>query len=326
VRIAVKTVGLVILGWFVGCALPAPPDVELNDFVPPEEIRLAYLAKEAMWYFGRSRYLDAELKFRQILWLRPDLKNMKQNLAETLGREGLYEEAVQLYLELVQEDPQALSRLSGLARLYYMAGKFDLARLQYEKALAVAIDRNDLGLMAKLARSLAVLSFKVGNEEEAGCYSAQALLWGATPDEFLRHISLLMAMGYYNAAMNALKKYVLDNELERDPLFLHKRAMLSFALHKFDDAYAFETMAQEAALGRNVDPATQFEMNVVKFMAQRVRLKLTAEGAKDTEIDQAGKEFLQALEIYALTNQAFTVYWPANLVEMLQELLAERKP
>jgi tetratricopeptide (TPR) repeat protein len=318
---------ILAFGLLSNCAAPPlPPGAEVGGFVPPEELALVSLARQGMWDFNQGRYIDAELMFRQVLYLRPDLKNIKQNLAATLEKEDLYEEAQALYAELLADDPQSVPKLSGLARLYYAQGDFKKAREQFEQVLVAAADANSVEDMAHAAQSLSVLSFKAGDEESAWCYAGYVQKLKPSNEAFLRDMRMFMALGRYRDMAELAAKYMLDNDLGQDPVFLHQRSLGAFALGNFKDAYTFETRAVELSLGKNVDPAVQFEMRVVSSMARRAAPPPGAGLSPDDQDKQAeGQEdFMESLKAFAQTNQTYTLYWPVNLVEMVQAALEEK--
>ncbi len=308
--IYLRWLGAVLVLMLTSCALPVPPGQELGDFVPPEEQLLVSLALEGVGYFNNSRFVDAELRFRQALYLNPELINIKANLAASLERVGNYEEAEDLYRELIEKDPKSVPYELGLGRVFASAGRYQEALQQFEKGKVKAIDAADTANWANAARSQASVSFTIGDEESAECYSSEALGQRGQADEALRHVRLLVAGGKLSDATEVIFNVATALGLEKHPTILHDRAMISFEHREYADALAFEDLA---GLTGGIDPAILFEMNMVRNFS----LLQLPEKREQTDFDEdAEEEFYEMLVDLRDGNTAMSLYWPASLVEL----------
>lgn len=302
-----------------GCALPVPRSSEIESFISDKELDTVALAREGMWYFNQSRYIDAELRFRQVLARAPGMQNIMVNLAATLEREGLYEEAQGLYEQVLEQDPRCIPCTSGLAHLHYSAERYDTARQTYESALAMALDAADDVMAANIARSLAALAFKVGDEEGALCYSSLVMRLRGNPDDFLRRVKFLSAAGRHADVIEAILALGSTRNIERDWAVVHARAMAAFGLGNLAEAVSFEKLALQ---NPGIDPALSFEMRLVL----RVAGEALETGQAEASSDEAEEAFQTALLQFAEGDKSAMLYWPVNLVEMTQDYIDRQKP
>jgi len=218
------------------CALPRDP-YGVQQVVPTTEVKVAAFVREGMDLLGRGRNMDAEINLRKALYLSPDSQTVRRNLAVILGRQGLYEESEELLLGLLQENPASLSTVSSLAQIYFDQGDFDRARLRYMELLELS-EGSELPrvneIRAEALRSLAVLEFTVGNEEEALCYSGEAYNQSrGREQELARHARLLNAIGLHDRVLALLGRGSIQG---RRPAEIHQVMLAHFAKGSYTEA------------------------------------------------------------------------------------------
>ncbi len=303
------------------CALPVPEGRDLGGFVSDQELVSVQIIREGMDFYDSSRYLDAELRFRQAVYLNPGLPNLMLNLAAALDKQGQYEEAFAIYDTLLEKDPKNIQFLSGKARVYLSAGhqyseNYQKAIEYYGRALDAAYDLNDVASIANIAKSLSVLYFKIGNEEEALCYAATVYLNRPAVDDFIRFSKMFIALGKLNEAIEVISKYATENSADTNPGILHEKSMAAYGLGQFDLAQKLE---RRGLLTGGIDPALRAEMNLVKNLSVN---ELVASGVPSSEKleEDEWEDFLDTLKNFSEANSAVTLYWPPRLVEKVTEL------
>ncbi|MEI8313637.1 MAG: hypothetical protein WCH98_23050, partial [Verrucomicrobiota bacterium] len=175
-----------------GCALPVPEGSELSSFVPERELRAVEISQQAMYDFNRNRYVDAELGFRQALYMYPGLENLRANLAASLERTGQFDEAAGIYKEMSERTPQSAAYMAGIARVRVASGDYRGGIEAYYQAYALAAVLGDAGLSANIARSVSALAFRIGDVETAECFAALTYSLRSSDDELKRYARLLL--------------------------------------------------------------------------------------------------------------------------------------
>lgn len=216
--------GVVLLAAIAGCAAPG---VEIEQsFVSRPEAVAVRLAREGASYFAQGRFVDAEFRFRQALYLFPRVFNLRFNLAASLGRGGAFAESEQILRELLTESPGNLAVREAVAELFYSSGRFAEAARWYDELLEESVTEGKAELSARYAQSLAVLSFRIGEEERALCYSQRALAFAPSVAQLYRHARLLIALGLARQSQDLVNKQL--ETAATDPSLLFLRAMLEY--------------------------------------------------------------------------------------------------
>ncbi|NLF25446.1 MAG: tetratricopeptide repeat protein [Deltaproteobacteria bacterium] len=299
-----------ILG-FVSCALP-PDSREEQGFIPDDELQTVTLAREGLYYFGRSRYFDAEVRFRQALHIYPQADNLRINLALTLEQQGQVAEAEEIYLDLLSRSPDDTQVLAGLGRMYARSGKIEQASRCYQSAFDHVVEVEDWERATQFARSLSAISFKYGDEVTALCFSDQALSIRPNPAEKARHARLLLAMNYYDKARKLIGASAEGRAARFDALQLHLSAMAHYGLGKLEDALRLEEMAVDRA---RTSPGIEGEVRLVMFAAAGFKhIVESQDGQEQDSISELG----DPVEAFFASGGHLTgamIYWPVNLVE-----------
>ncbi len=222
-----------------GCALPTPD--KPSEFVRDKEIFASKIARSGMAQLNRGQLIDAELSFRQALYLYPKLYNLKLNLATTLGKQGQLEEAQTLFEELIETSKTPWEIRIAQADMFYAAADFQRARRYYLESYQLASKANALNVVASLNRSLAVLAFKMGDEQEALCRSQEAYSLQPSPDEAYRHARMLLALNHVKSASELFAQIAFQQAGAKpgpltEPRLLYLAGLNEFAQGNFESA------------------------------------------------------------------------------------------
>lgn len=306
--------GLAFVFLLVSCA-PPPPTRSAQTFVPDAELSAVKIAREGLALFSRSRYVDAELKFRQVMRLNPNAHNVKFNLAVTLERMGVYEEAAAIYGELLKKEPKSLQYLLALGHLQFSARAFKDARATYEKALAVAFEAGDIATCISIAESISALEFLRGNEEAAFCYSKLVLTLRSETSQVLRHAKLLVAFGRYAEARNFVTNYLEERAVAGDSALLHILALSSFGLGEYERAAEYERSALDAV---SFDRKYEAEIHLVLALSEEMLARAGKLQKRDERLENYLKDAISQAQGIPPAGQA--VYWPFAMLDVYYAL------
>lgn len=304
----------------VGCALPPRGHQEI-DFVSARELDTISIVREGLHFLSRSRYVDAEFKFRQGLYRYPDAVNLKINLAEALKGLGDYQQATSIYQDLLKASPDSIQLLVGLARVHLAAGLRENAIMRYEEALELALSRNERPRAAILARSIATLYFEDGQEERALCYSQQAFTLLPDRNQVLRHVRLLTGLGMLQQAETVLTQYIGEDPGLRDAEVLWQFALIEGGRENFAEVLNLIEFARDKNKDRR---ALNIEMEIFDMVA-KYKVKLSGgesiesiddllDNVDEEEQQDEGPDF-EMSDIEAVN----TLYWPARAVVALED-------
>ena len=238
------------------CALPRPDNQQ--NFVPDRELVAVSLARQGLGEMGRSQFLEAELLFRQALYISPQARNIKLNLALALGQLGQTDEALAIYEDFLRFAPESLDAHLALANLYHTSGNFAAAEEYLLRTLQLATVHGNSDKASVARKSLVSLYFETGREEEALCLSDELLTAQSGPDQIFSHLKLLMALGLYARADREITAYLALHEGAQQGRQIFEQALAAYALGRDNDAAnllasALEGRARESGLGLEVD-------------------------------------------------------------------------
>ena len=218
------------------------------------------LAEEGVRLFRASRYLESELRLRESLYLYPSADPVRMNLAATLEAQGLTDEALAIYKGYLAKNPRSLVLLQHIARAFVAGSDYPAAISAYTQIAEQALERADPGTAAQALRSLASLHFRVGEEENALCRSAEALAVKNDVEETLKHAKLLLASAQYARAEELLVATIGTFQVPAHPEILRELAVASFGAQKFDQAIKY---AENALDTRAVPPEKEAEVQLI---------------------------------------------------------------
>lgn len=305
-----------------GCALPAPD--ERQSFVPERELDVVSLAREGLAYYKKSRFVDAEFAFRRALYKHPGAPNLRANLAAALRETGQFAEAEDILLALHGTAKKSTEYAAALGQLYLRREDYTSARKFYTLALELALKSQEFADASGFARSLAVIAFRIGDEAEALCQSALALLLREDATEMRRHARLLLATNRVDKARTVLTAYLNQAAGNRDPELMHQLAMAQFALGNYREAADLERSVVEIA---GEERGLLLEARVLLYLSER-RLGQTTQSAAEAledaaEAQAAAQEEFES-DLDAIPDRS-DLYWPAAVVEELQYLQQEKE-
>lgn len=312
-----KLFGLLIL-FLVSCALPSP-EYETQDFIPREDILANSLYQDGVEMYRAGRFMDAELKLRQASFLFPQAENIRSNLALILKSNGNYVEANNIYLDLIKRYPEAYDYQFALADSYFREKRFKEASKYFEKAILNYEAFPDPTKAAQAARSLASLKFLEGDEPGALCGSMDALVYSPSSDQVIRHIKILLALGYYEQAHQNLLPLVANPSDVKDPVLLRLAALTFASIEKIDEAKKFVDLANESQAAGLKDTDAELlrisEVMAYKFPPEKKEGEEESEEEENAKAEEAKKN--------VIFNEQNLLYWPANMLELYQEYQAK---
>ena len=316
------------------CSCAAPRwEGAAQPFVSVLQVGAVQLATDAKDLFKHRRYVDAEHKLRQALYLEP-ADNLTANLAEALSARGEFGESISIYRGLLKAAPQSLDYNIGLGRALFESGDLQASRQVLEKSLADAVCKKNVEASKKaaLARSLAVVNFKAGWEEDALCYSQLALSFESGPIELSRHVRLLVATGFLPTAEELLVGYFDADGAKQDAALLHTLAMIRFSQDHYQEAAGLERRALDAARSPTANGAeNRPEMLLVKSLSERLLNAQSGASVQDAvSLEEqlpkpATPDLNEALPVLNSQNPYLTLYWPEKLLQEYQKSVAKEE-
>jgi tetratricopeptide (TPR) repeat protein len=288
-RVLATACGLAAIATSLGCAVSSNT-LPRTPFVTPDALTVAALATEGVDHFRAGRYEQARAMLSQAYHIAPESKPLKRNLAVVSTRLGNYERAIELYRELLEEEAEAADLQLEYAQALVGMDEFDAALAALRSALDGAIQKQDDQLSLTAARSLSDLSFKVGLEEDALCYSDMVLAFRPDKAEVARHAKMLVAVGSYAEASKLIEARFPLGVLRQEPRIAHELALAKLGEQKISEFFKFEKLAQE---GSEDDRLLQQEIELV---TQRVAKEV------NVEVDENVHAFQR------------TLFWPANVL------------
>lgn len=184
---------IIVIALLSSCAITNKGEMRQN-IVSKSEIELMSYFREGMYHFKNNRYLDATQAFERALFLNNNPK-IRYNLALALERLGDTDKALAIMTELYYNYPEEINYKMGQARMLDLVGKKDEAVVIYNEVLEILEKKNDVkDYRYKVYRRLSDLYYKIGDIDEATCYSQMAFNEKLSKDDLLRHVRLLLSV------------------------------------------------------------------------------------------------------------------------------------
>ena len=310
--------GTLIAAGLTGCALP--PDAPTQYFVPQAELRGVAIARQGIYFLSQNQFVDAELRFLQALYLRPEAENLKLNLVAVLEGQGRFDEAEKLLAPILERKPDDPDLLLRQAHLKVNAGRFDEGKALYRKLLEMADAKPDYALAAKAVRNLKVVTYQQGFSEDALCYSSLLIAYQNDADAVLEHARLLLALGLNEDALDIVSGFQAERNLKGDSRFNHTAAMAQLAVGHFKEAWQLE---RTAIKGGKFDVALEREINLVRILCgddQSVASSLNDDDR--AELSKLWNEVGGSVNLSARE----ALGWPALMVRQLEAKLMATPP
>jgi tetratricopeptide (TPR) repeat protein len=208
-----SSIGAALLLFGVGCAIPrnhssfdvrAGGDPDAAVFLSSNELLAAGLVSESITYGTKGRLFDAELRLRKALAVDPQNQRISFNLAVVIGQAGQYEEAIAILDSLRRTQGDKPYLLLALADIRNAQGDRRQARGLLKEAFGIYANVGNDAQAALVARSISNLAFAEGLEQEALCYSFEALTLAPNTVQLGAHASLLNGMNAFVATDRTL--------------------------------------------------------------------------------------------------------------------------
>jgi len=314
----------IFMSLFGACAPPTPPP---KSMVSDKELLAANLANQALEDYQTGRYLDSELRIRQILYLYPDSENAQFNLANAMLKLGVYEEAEALFSKLGKAHPEDPRYRVAQAKLYFEGGFYDKALNAYEEIVKFAQERSQVSLQSDALRSLSVINFLLGNVQKSLCYSSESIALRPLREDLIHHARLLIALNRIEEADLFLTDYFKDLQNQKDPYALHLYSMLCFSQGRFDDAAAYN---QRAAVFKKSNQDLEFEIKLVNVLLYDLSEVVRKEYEDEDEDVRAEKEEERLknrndILLDKRLDSSATLYWPIGFLEKLKLTVDKRE-
>ncbi len=228
----------------LGCALPQE-DRKNALSIPQSEISAISILREGLVFYRKSRFEEAELKFRQALYLAPDSVEIKANLASALRAQQLFDEA----LEVLKQDNKKAHNSSDsikspepdlnaqsthnltLASVLYASGKHREANQIWNTELVRSLDLRQFDLATRILQNLAAAAFIDGHEATALCAYFEKSQTKGDLSAILQLQRILIAMGKPQQSYNISLRILDQDPTILDPEFWY---MLSVAALELD--------------------------------------------------------------------------------------------
>jgi tetratricopeptide (TPR) repeat protein len=260
----------------LGCAVPrdqasfevrAPGDISGAPFFSSQELRATGLVSESITMGSKGRLFEAESRLRKAQILNPGNAATDFNLAMVLGQQGSYEEAraiLQRQREQQGDRPHLMVALADLARA---EGDLEKAKGYLKNAFATYAKAQNVMQASLIARSIANLAFAGGHEQEALCYSYEALGLYPSAADLGQHASVMVGLNLFEPADNLVADELKKNAaLGSAPLVHHALALARGSLGKLPEALEEVEVAQSLLV---LDPELGPEVNSLWWLLQR---------------------------------------------------------
>lgn len=228
------------------CSCALPPEVGKSNFVSRQEVMVASLTEDALAQFKSGQFSEARLTFLKAQVLAPTSLPIKRNLAITLTRLGEADQALELYRELLAEEERSPELQFEYAQALVAARELDTALVVLKAALQEAFEKKDEKLILANASVLTDLSFRLGLEDEAICYSDVILAFRRDQAEILRHTKLLLGVGRFEEVASLIESTYARAVIKNEPAIAHQLALAKLGQQKYSEFEALEKMALDA--------------------------------------------------------------------------------
>ena len=288
-------------------------DPQSRPFLSTDELLSSGLASEALSYGSKGRLFESESRLRKALALDPGNSNIEFNLAIVLGQSGVTDEALTLLEGLRAKQGRTPRLLVFEADIRNLLGDLDAARELLKEAFLVFKVADNRVQAALLARSISNLAFAAGAEQEALCYSYEAVMLAPNPQQLGSHGSLLVGMNLFAQAVS-----YIQGEISRQPgigsaVSVHQAlALAKFGVGDIHAALKEAEISQDL-LAENPDVAN--EVNVAWWLMRNLEPVEPGDDKTAQQLERLQPDVVRLKEkpTYAVLR------WPPRLREMLDK-------
>ena len=273
-------------------------------FASSKDLRVAGLVSEGLTFANNGRLFNAEGRLRQAYYLEPTNDRIAFNLAVIANQSGESDEALSMIEALLAKEPRNPHYLHALAEVKESQGQHEIAKLKLKEAFSIFKSAKNAPRAALMARSIANIAFGTGYEQEALCYSFEALSLSPIQQQVAAHARLLVALNLFDQAIEFIQAH---KPLAGEALTFHALGMAYFA--KGDMKAALE--AEDNAVGRLAQaPELSQEINAAWWlMKSNVPADASATEATSEKMEELKENAIQ----YAERQPYELVTWPAAL-------------
>jgi len=183
-----------------------------EEFVSSTDLRVAGLVSEGLSFANNGRMFNAEGRMRQAAFLEPSNDRIAFNLAVILNQSEQSAEALAILERLLAKEPQNPNYLQAAADVLVSEGRHEEAKSKLKEAFAILKAAKNSARAAVVARSISNIAFGVGSEQEALCYSYEALTLAPSAVQLGFHASTMVALNLYESASR-----FINEQVELDP-------------------------------------------------------------------------------------------------------------
>lgn len=135
-----------------------------NDSSTTQLLSSSYLALYQTLPAGseKSQAGESAIRFLKLTLLtKPNSINTMYGLALIYTDQGLYQQALPLFLQIIDKNPEHIDSLLGVARIYYDQGERDKARRIYEQTEALILELKNKKSFTRKELNIGVLDYKL---------------------------------------------------------------------------------------------------------------------------------------------------------------------
>lgn len=304
-----------------------PSDLK-PSVLPEKEVRLVSLIRDGGSFAQSGRLTAAEESFRRALILAPDLSNLYNDLGYVLVGQLRLDEAIRMFYQALDLQPENLAARKNLAHALYSKGDYERAEEMYQQVLILhyqATIRADGKLkplvpveLSQIFRDLAILSYVIGETDEAVCYSQLALDHNPNVDETGRHARLLLALNDVPAALQVLERSMASP----DGLGSSKLVFdYGLALYASGNTGLAQEAFERVLRNENADPNERRSARVLQLVSwEHSSLDAAARSGFADTVHAALKE---DKKICSNNFSKENDYWPQKVTDDVEELLTQ---
>ncbi len=304
----------VLLALLTSCAIPRDNTTfslsrrgvggEEELFASSKDLRVAGLVSEGLSFANNGRLFNAEGRLRQAYYLEPTNDRIAFNLAVVINQSGEIAEALSMMEGLLAKEPRNPHYLQAMADILESQGRHEAAKLKLKDAFSIFRLAGNSARAALVARSISNVAFGAGHEQEALCYSYEALSLSPTPPQVSAHARLLVGLNLFDQAIEFIQTH---KPTASEAAAFHALAMALFA--KGDVKAALE--AADNAVGRIAQaPELSQEINTAWWLIKR---NVPDDTLVSDDADERMVELQEGATQFAERQPYELVMWPAAL-------------